>query len=317
MQSHPIKFFATSLGNWFMIEIAQIFIEGIRQSGIEAELLIDVLPSKTDKSPQVIVAPHEFYPLFFEEEKSDDEIIDLTQSVYFLTVEQPGSSWFEIAYNYARYTRGVFDINAQGVSEFKQRGIEAVYAPLGLSPCLELKGHCAETKSQEIDLLFMGVWSNKRERFISKYASFFNAFRSQLIITRLEKPRSVNTPGFYTGKARNELLASSKILVNVHSSDRTYLEWHRVLVALANRCLVVSETSEAIEPLVSGQHFIMCDLDEIPAACEYYLKHEEERLSIVNRAYEFLKREHTSALLAAPLLEKFAVKSPVICNLSN
>lgn len=120
-QIHSVKLFVTSLGNYFMWEIAQIFEEGFKNSGVSVELAIDKIPASTPEAGliQIIVAPHEFYPLFLEIKLSEIEILEITRNVYLLNVEQPGSPWFEIAWQISRLAKGVLDINQQGINEFK------------------------------------------------------------------------------------------------------------------------------------------------------------------------------------------------------
>jgi hypothetical protein len=48
-----VDVFVTSLGNHFMIEIAEIFDEGFRQSGVKSQIKIDKLPSIGDCTPRV------------------------------------------------------------------------------------------------------------------------------------------------------------------------------------------------------------------------------------------------------------------------
>lgn len=301
MSVRSVRLFTTSLGNHFMIEIAHIFAEGFKRSGTPTELLIDKLPEWSTDALQIIVAPHEFYPLWLEKSLNQAEITDLTRLVYFLTVEQPGSSWFEISCRYAQYARGIFDINYQGYKEFKKRGLSAIHTPLGYDISLEASPDVSPS-NKPIDLLFMGANSLKRESFLSENATFLNQYSSHLVIARVEKPRLSNTPGFYSGRERNLLLSESKILINIHHGDRTYLEWHRVLLAMANRCLVISETSEYIEPLVNGQHLIITSLEDIPSKCKYYIEHEEERLEIVNQAYDLITGQLSNTVICQSLL---------------
>lgn len=296
-----VRIFTTSLGNHFMTEIAHIFAEGFKRNDIPTELLIDKLPTWSTDALQIIVAPHEFYPLWLEKSLSQAEIIDLTRLVYFLTVEQPGSSWFETSCSYAQYARGIFDINYQGFEEFQKRGLSVIHAPLGYDTSLEASqdGTCG---TKTIDFLFMGANSPKRETFLSENATFLNQYNSHLVIARLEKPRLASTPGFYSGAKRNQLLSNSKILINIHHGNRTYLEWHRVLLAMANYCLVISETSECIEPLINGQHLIVTSLEDIPSKCKYYIENEEERLEIVHQAYDLITTQLSNTMVCRSLL---------------
>ncbi|MFM7546277.1 MAG: hypothetical protein ACKO3I_07195, partial [Synechococcales cyanobacterium] len=249
-----------------MFEIAKIFAEGFEQNGICTQIVTDFVPSSQVGvgEIQIIVAPHEFYPLFLEKEIPPKEIQNITKACYFLTVEQPGSSWFEIAFQYSKWVKGVFDINIQGVEEFRQRGVKAFYSPLGYSKSLEavnINSQQINSVEKPIDILFLGSNSPRRESFLAKHAYFFNKCQSKLIISRVERPRQVDTPGFYSGSERNQILQRSKILINIHFGDRTYLEWHRFLICAANRCLLISELSDRVEPLINGKYFILAELD--------------------------------------------------------
>jgi hypothetical protein len=276
--------FVTSLGNDFMIEIARLFVEGLRAGGIGAELCIDTLPLPGVNTTQIIVAPHEFYPLFLERQCTAGQIRAITKAAYLLNTEQPGSYWFDLAYQSARQARGVLDMNRQGVEEFRRRGVAARYAQLGYAPSLEADS-AEPTQEKPIDILFLASHSLRREMFLSRHASFFNQYRCRLIITRLERPRHAHTPGFFAGQQRNHMLRNSKLLINIHASERTYFEWHRALLAMANHCLIVSERSDHIEPLISGRDLVVADLEDLASACQYYLEHETERHAIAQRAY--------------------------------
>lgn len=301
-----IKIYATSLGNHFMLEIAQIFYEGFKKH-IQTSLVIDEIPSNQADVLQIIIAPHEFYPLFLlpklAQQLSPQEIEAITRNSYLLNVEQPGSPWFEFAFEHCRLARGVFDINQQGVDEFVKRGITAILTPLGYAPCLETTTYNPD-RDEVIDLLFLGHISPKRLGFLSSCADVFQRYRCKLILSALDKPRFADTPGFYGDEARNKLVASSQILINIHSSDRTYFEWHRALIAIANRCLFVSEPSVGFAPLVNQEHFIITDIEKIAETCEYYLAHPEERKQITDRAYEFLKTNWNTSNICLDLLEK-------------
>lgn len=303
-----VKLFVTSLSNHFMIEIAQVFARGFSQNKVETKLLIDEIPSLIPKPGllQIIVAPHEFYPLFLELKITDPEILKkITQNVYLLNVEQPGSIWFEIAYRVSQNAKGIFDINQQGVNELKKRNLTALHTPLGYESYNFGLNEEFDDSLKTIDLVFLGAYTSKREQFISRNASFFNQYNSSIIISRAERPNRQKTLGFYTGVSRNQLLQSSKILINVHAADRTYFEWHRVLLAIGHYCLVVSEDSEYIEPLVEGEHLRLAKVNELPELCEHYLKHPEERLKIINQAYDFVNTNYSIYQTCLIILEQF------------
>jgi Glycosyl transferases group 1 len=302
-----VHLFVTSLGNHFMMEIAEIFNEGFNNNGIASLIKVDQRPS-TRPEPgliQVVIAPHEFFNLFLEQNlNSREKINDFVKAVYLLNTEQPSTPWFEMTCQRAKFSLGVLDIAKNTALEYRQRGIMAVHAPLGYASCFEAGVDPHFLPDRTFELLFLGSISIKRELFISRNAALFNRYQSKIVITRVKKPRFSHTAGFFANQERNRLLRSGKILINVHANDNTYFEWLRVIMAIANGCLVISETSDYIEPLVNGKHLIITDLDDIAAQCEYYLEHESERQAIINEAYEFVTQEFNTTILCKAILQK-------------
>lgn len=301
-----VHVFVTSLGNHFMIEIAEIFDEGFRDNGIQSKILVDKIPSLQPQPElmQLVVAPHEFFNLFLEPRLTTTEVLEVVRSVYMLSAEQPLTHWFDMACDRARSSLGVLDITEHTAIEYRKCGISTLHAPLGYATCFEAGIDPHNPPDRTFDLLFLGSISPKRERFISQNADLFNRYNSNIVITRLEKPKFSHTVGFFANHDRNRLLRSCKVLVNIHANDNTYFEWLRVMMAIANGCLVISETSDYIEPLVNGKHLIIAELDNIADQCDYYLEHEEERLKIVSEAYEFITQEFNSGILCKLLLQK-------------
>jgi glycosyltransferase involved in cell wall biosynthesis len=105
----------------------------------------------------------------------------------------------------------------------------------------------------------------------------------------IEFAKTEETRSYLPGLQRNALLQQTKVLLNVHYSDLRYFEWHRALVAMANRCCLVTETCQGFEPFVPGKHFVMAKADDLTACCEYYLKHEDERKAITEAAHKFMR----------------------------
>jgi Glycosyl transferases group 1 len=301
---HTIHIFVTSLGNHFMLEIAEIFHEGFTQNGIQSTLKLDEIPSK-NPSPgliQIAIAPHEYFKLFLEPQFPPAEVQEFLRATYLVSAEQPLTQWFEQACDRARLSLGVLDITEHTAIEYRKRGIFAIHAPLGYASCFEAGIDPDNLPDRRLDLLFLGSHSPKRELFLSHNATLFNHYTSNIVLTRLEKPKFSNTAGFFANHDRNRLLRSCKILVNIHANDNTYFEWLRVIMAMANGCLVISETSDYIEPLINGKHLIITNLDDIAAQCEYYLEHEAERLKIVDESYRFITKEFTAGVLCQSVL---------------
>ena len=255
-----------------MAHIAGLFAEGLTAEGARCEVIVDGLPLEDRHSGalSVVVAPHEYFPLHFLRTRPTIELEPTLGAVAVLNVEQPGSEWFEVAWEFARRARLVFDISLAGVAEFERRGVRAVHAPLGYTPLLEAPD-VPPVAERPIEVLFFGHASARRNAFFARHADFFSAFNCHIVVNEVDTPRAGATPGYRSGDERLRLVASSRIVLGVHSTDRPYFEQHRAMLALANGCLLVTETSRHTEPLENGVHFVAAELEDLPAVCRRYL----------------------------------------------
>lgn len=300
--AHRVRFLLASAGNRFMAELAEMFAEGFAGLGIEASLEFDRLPPASPAKGElwVVVAPHEYFPLFAER-CVGRRWPQVAASVWSLATEQPGSRCFEAGFRYAAACRGVFDINALGVREFRRRGIPAEYTPLGYAWAAEATGDPPAVR--DIDIVFLGHDSPRRARFFARHAERLARYRCHLALNDPQRPRLLSTPGFVCGRDRSQLLRRSRALLNIHAAERPYFEWQRALYAMANGCLVVSETSLGAEPLCDGQHLVFAPLESLMDRCEEYLQDEYRRQAIAEQAYRFLRNEFTVEMGCRRMLE--------------
>ncbi|MBN2475438.1 MAG: glycosyltransferase [Pirellulales bacterium] len=290
-QNPHVFFYVTSQGNEFMTEIAEAFQEGFAGLGVRASLRVDELPPADDADNlHVLAAPHEIIPLLLERKLEGKALRDVLANCCLLNVEQPGSIWFEIVAASAAKARGIFDINRLGVQEFRRRGVHAWYTPLGYRPSLEQYPGC-EHERKDIDLLFLGHHFEKRELFLARNADVLQKYRCHLTLINVNKPLKTTTSGYYAGDRLKQLLRRSKILINVHSTDRNYFEWQRVLWCMAHRCLVVSELSRDTQPLVDREHLVLAPVEKLAEQCEQYLADEALRSKVTEQAYQFVRGE--------------------------
>jgi hypothetical protein len=306
-----VKLFVAGAGNSFMLDIARIFQFGFRKLGLSAEILVDQVPSLLPGAHclQLVVAPHEFYPLFIDKKFGETAAKQLTQAVFLLNVEQPHSQWFEQTFKIARYAAGIWDINQQGVAEFKRRGLHADYAPLGYAPFLEAKaGSRAEvhTADKPVDILFLGSSSKRREKILAANSNFLNRYNCHLVLSQVNHPRLSTTPGYVNEEERAGLVRNSAILLNLHFGKQAYFEWHRALIAFSNRCLFITEPCDSFSPLVEGKHFILAESNEITDVCQHYLEDKTARQAIVEEAYHFVTTTLDAAEVCRFLLGNLA-----------
>ena len=289
-----VHLFVTSKSNLFIREIADLLCAGFRAAGCEAQLLIDQIPAeKTEEGKiQIVVTPHEFFNLFLRDRLPWEKMQRATNHLFLLGTEQPESEWFDSNLVVAPHARAMLDIHLSGVAAYRARGLPCFHLPLGYHPLLEQSDVPAESK-RDLDICVLAAMTDRREEFIAANADFFAARNCHIRFVPIGFAKTEQTRSYLPIPQRNTLLQRAKILLNVHYSDLRYFEWHRALIALANRCCLITETCEGFEPLVPGKHFVMAKADDLTTCCEYYLNHEEEREAITAAAYDFICERFT------------------------
>ncbi|HKR53366.1 MAG TPA: glycosyltransferase, partial [Chthoniobacterales bacterium] len=269
--------------------------------GCETELLFDRLPEQDNNDAlQIVLTPHEYYNLFLLEQVPRKTARDLSANLVFLCTEQPATGWFEQNLRWSCYAHAVADINPLGVKSYRAHGIRAHHLPLGYH---ELLGHSGETPAREVDLVFLGSLTARRERFFARHTDFFSQRNCHLRFVPLGFAKTELSRSYLPAAQRNALLADSKILLNVHYSDQRYFEWHRMLVGLANGCCIVTENCAGYAPLIPNKHFVMVEHDSLIEACQYYLDHPEECARIATAGAEFIRTKLRQASGCAALLQ--------------
>ena len=300
-QPRRVVIYGTLRSNLFIREVGELVAAGFAELGCETELLFDRLPERENNDAlQIILTPHEYYNLFLLEQVPRKTARDLSTNLVFLCTEQPATGWFEQNLRWSCYARAVADINPLGVESYRAHGIRAHHLPLGYH---ELLGHSEEKPARQVDLVFLGSLTSRRERFFARHTDFFSQRNCHLRFVPLGFAKTEVSRSYLPAAQRNALLANSKILLNVHYSDQRYFEWHRMLVGLANGCCIITENCAGYAPLIPNRHFVMVEHDALIEACQYYLDHPDECARIATAGAEFIRTELRQANGCAALLQ--------------
>ena len=291
-----VDLFATSKSNLFILEIGELIAAGFRELGCESQLLLDRLPVENPKPDtlQLIVTPHEYYNLFLTDKVSLEQAHALTRNVVLFCTEQPDTGWFHNNLPWAEKSRAVADLNALGVAAYQARGIESYHLRLGYHEMLAAP-NVVPYEQRRTDISFLGVMTSRREKFFAEHAPFFAEHRCHIRFVPLGFAKTKITRSYLGEEQRNELLSQSRLLLNLHYSEQKYFEWHRALVCFANRCCLITETSEGYCDLVPGKHFIMADREDLIACCDYYLAHPDEAAAIAQAGFDFVRTQQRQA----------------------
>jgi GT2 family glycosyltransferase len=279
-----VRLHVTGSGNEVMRHIADLFAEGLTALGAQATVVVDGdLPTSPTGEHHVVVAPHEYFPLHFLRHRPTIDLPKALAQCGLLAVEQPGSEWFEVAWAFARQARRVFDISPAGVAEFARRGVDAVHTPLGFAPSLEVAW--TDPGARTLDVVMLGHRSPRRLAFVARHAEWFAARRARIILSDVARPRRASTPGYVSAAERLALMASTRIVLSVHSSEWPYFEQHRALLALAGGAAYVTEQSERTSPLRHGRHFLMGAIDDLPSLCDELLDQPGQLARLAGTGY--------------------------------
>lgn len=320
--SYPIDYSAlprrvavgvSSLGNFFMAEIAYMIEDAFRNLGVATRLFAEHEASAVAAFEEVvIVAPHEFFLL--GDGPSALQALQRVPRLLMFNVEQPQTQWFRAGEQYLPHASAVLDINYHTARHLARSGHKSFFFPLGYSNYIErtfngreLPDHDifkhmssqvrdffpASYAERPIDILFIGASSPRRNKFFSRHASYFAAKNSFIYLPDTTRPFLVTEPRTIDFAAFVSLVRRSKILLNVHQDDVPFLEWQRIVnLGIMQQTLVVSEHCEPVPCIEPNVDYLDGPSVSLPELCEFALNNLHDTECIVERAYTKLKTQY-------------------------
>lgn len=271
--------------NVFFSEILEAFRDALLHAGYAVEESIDHFPAPQDDLVYMFI-PHEFFPLV--EGAAHPSAGQLRRTVAIGT-EQPGTEWFELVADLASRAGATVDINVLGAKELNRRKIAAEFVPLGYVAPWD-HWH-REARKRPIDVAFLGGYNDRRAHALATCAPVLESRTAALYLTETGLPHTASSAYFLSHERKWRLMAESKLILNVHRAALGYLEWHRILGAVLNGCVVLTEHSIGYEPFVPGEHFVAVEYEDIPFALEALVGHEERLDQIRHAAYDLVRDE--------------------------
>ena len=178
-----------------------------------------------------------------------------------INTEQDGTPFFDLAMRYATLGPVAFDISPFSLAAIRRTGLPAARLPLGYVASMD-RWH-GSTDARSIDIGFLAGRTPRREAFIGGAGGQLWEWRTDLRFFSWHRPARADHPTFTHGSVKYQTLADTRILLNVHRGDDPYFEWARVVEAVANGCVIATETSLDIAPFVAGEHLLMAPLDDL------------------------------------------------------
>lgn len=244
----------------------------LRRAGINVTNSVNQL----DKDSINILVGH---ILFLPEERykrlSDLRDHGYVYIVFQLDVLDERSQYSPYFKNYLKFiatAHQVWDYSQANMNYLIRRGHTNVqHIPIGYSASLERVNH--ENKVKDVDIFFYGMLTERRLKILNKFHD--RGVRIEV--------------GFKVfGSARDEMIARSRIILNMHQSDTPHLEEVRIAFLLCNRCFVLSETADH-DPYLGG--VVFCDYENLVEDGIHYLQNnmQAEIARVIDCGYSAIK----------------------------
>jgi Glycosyl transferase family 2/Glycosyl transferases group 1 len=271
-------------GNAFMNELLAAVAHEVEAAGMRTELAFDALPEGEDRA--YVLIPHEYYDCVREERWPTPA--QLRRTIAFCT-EQPGTHWFDLGATHARSAGAVVDIYRGSVRVLERKGIGTEHFQLGYTSFWDRWGR-DEGAHRPVDVLHLGAVNERRLHALAGYARTLWPHRTRLLIPP-ESPKTRERADFLVGDSKWLCLRSAKVLLNLHRQESAYFEWVRVLEAIANGCVLVSERAPDSAPLVPGEHFVSGTLENLALLADHLLQDEQRLATMRLAAYDLVRKE--------------------------
>lgn len=277
-------FVSTSRGSYFMTELLAAIASATETTGSSVELVFDRFPRDRDDGTYVAI-PHEFEAWG---DPSGCPTAEQRTRTIALCTENPGTEWFDATYRLVSDFAAAVSINRSSAAELRRRGVRCEHLQLGY--CERWDTWHGETRQRPTDVLYLGAADPRRDPLLAGIGAGLWAHECQFLVPPLE-PRTGPRPDFLREDDKYHRLGEAKILLNLHRTTSTALEWMRFIEAICNGCVVVSEPCVDSAPLVAGEHFVEATPERMAGVVGELLNRPERLRQLQAQAYDFIRDE--------------------------
>jgi hypothetical protein len=325
-----IGVFCSSVGNFFMHELADLIAWGLEAEGI-ATVRRDETASKNEQFVlRIFVAPQEFFYLGSGRQWLD--FVSAPNSVMY-NIDQAQSRWFCHAFPLFLRTPLILDINFQSAAILRRAGCNVVhfmpgYLPTApyVQPCIDIsdielvKGYGFayqpynwleedELDNRPIDILFIGSSVPRRDQAMARLQELSDRYRFVCVYTRQDIPLTERNYRSTSTRINCALAQRAKIVLNIHRDWLGYFEWSRmVLQGFWQGACVVSEPNLPNPIFEAGEHYLEESVRHIGELIRWLLSTREGRqqLNVTRlRGYQQARSLGSMEVALAPVLDAF------------
>jgi hypothetical protein len=290
-----LRFVTTLRGNHHMTELLAALCAATLDGGHDAAVETEGFPEVDDETVCVVI-PHEFYDC---EPPYAWPSLDQRRQTIALCVENPSTQWFERSCQLAPSFAGALAINRSSLTEMHRRGLTARPLQLGYTRLWDAWG--GAEGDRPVDVTYLGATDRRRDGLVAGYGRWLWPRRTTMLVPP-HAPKPLARPDYLIDNQKYLHLSRTKLLVNLHREGAWSFEWTRVLQAIANGCVVVSEPSVDHAPLVAGEHFIVAAAKSIPHVVNGLLEEPGRIEAIRSSAYAMIQDELDMCLAAGQVV---------------
>jgi SAM-dependent methyltransferase len=260
-------------------EIAETLQFGLRSIGHTAETVENVFdPAATN----LILGAHLLSP---------GQARQVPGGSILYNLEQIGSAQLQPAYYELARQHQIWDYDVRNIEKWNAMNCSyaPVHVPIGYVPELTR----IATRPHDIDVLFYGSLNERRNR----------------VLNHLRRLRvNVHSVFGVYGRERDELIARSKIVLNIHFYETKLFEIVRISYLLANSKAVVTEC-DSNTAIASGlsDGILAVPYESLVEGCMSLLQHEQERRSLEARGFRCFSQRKESDILSSALQQPAAI----------
>lgn len=292
--------------NAFFAELATVLVDEIGRAGVSAVMTTE--PGEFAVSEDdvfVLMPPHEFVTLEGSGMVDDPVVAARTIGV---SAEQPHQVFFAANADIGARLGAVVDFSAMAVAAYRERGIRAAHMPFGYTPLWD-RFDASSVPAGPPRVLYFGNKKPRRLEVLAEHAEVLARQSARLLVSDNSSPNMESGPTFLVGDDKRSLLASTRLLVNVHQGDEPYFEWLRFCEAAMAGAAYLTERSEHCEPWMSGEHFAVFDRPDMGRAIEALIDDESELARLRVAAYEAVRSHPLSGSIHVLLEAAEALRS--------
>jgi len=257
-------------------EVAETLQFGLRSIGHEAQIEENAIDAS---ATNVLLGAHLLSP--------QDALMVPPGSILY-NLEQLGGPSLPKQFYELALRQKVWDYSRQNIKKWSAMNCacQPVHVPLGYVAELS---RIEASPTQDIDVLFYGSLNERRARILKALKDAGAKVHA--------------TFGVY-GKQRDDLIARSKIVLNIHFYDAKIFEIVRVSYLLANSKAVVTELCSDTE-IENGlaDSVLGVPYDSLVGTCLSLLRNEEGRRKLEARGFQWFSQRKESEILSKALQE--------------